>query len=136
MQKLKKESLLKPLDYVAVCIALLLVAISLYYMLSNRNTGARAILATTQGEWVYDLSSNVTFGAEGPLGVSIITLQDGHAFFVSSPCDNQICVQSHPIQHNGSFIACLPNQIFVRIESQDSPAFLDSTEEALDIIGY
>ncbi len=131
-----KKRLLKPLDYVILCIALLLVVLSLVSALQNKNPGARLIVTNSNTEWVYNLKEDATFGTQGTLGVSVITIENSTAFFNSSPCDNQICVHSRPIAHNGSFIACLPNQVFVRIESDEELKTLTESNETLDIIGY
>ncbi len=126
------KKLFKPLDYVIVFIAFTLVILSIRYTLTNKEEGAKLIVSNPETEWVYDLHANQTFGTQGPIGVSIISIQDGFAFFESSPCNNQICVHTNPIQHNAGFIACLPNQVFIRIESDKE----QNNTETLDIVGY
>ncbi len=102
-------------------------------MFSNKKSGSHLIVTSPTEEYIYDLGSDKILGAQGPLGVSVITIHEGKAFFESSPCDNQICVLSHPISTNADFIACLPNQIFIRIEAEENNT---NFEEPLDSIGY
>ncbi len=131
-----KKNILKPLDYLIVCIALFLVAFSIWQTLFNQVAGSNLIVYSLEGEWIYPLNSDTEFGVEGPLGVSHIKIQNGEALFESSPCDNQLCVLSHPISSNAHFSACLPNQVFIRVESQEKPSPQQSSDETLDTIGY
>ncbi len=130
-----KKTHLKLLDYIILIIALIAVFFLLRYTFTDRVFGSSLIATSLEGEWLYDLHTDQSFGINGPLGMSIITLQNGTAFFHSSPCDNQICVMAHPISLNNGFIACLPNQVFIRIKSQDSTQ-QTNTAEGLDSIGY
>ncbi len=132
MKKYLSLKIFKPLDIVIIIIAGALVTASFYFTLTNRDAGATLIVTDTDGEWVYDLHTDTTIGGKGPLGVSVIIIQQGEAFFASSPCDNQICVHSYPIHTNANFIACLPNQVFIRIEAEEE----NSKISDLDIISY
>ncbi len=131
-----KKNLLKPLDYLIVCIALILVALSLWATLFNQTPGANLIIYSLEGEWIYPLNSDTDLGVDGPLGISHIKIQNGEAFFESSPCDNQLCVLSHPVSSNAHFSACLPNQVFIRVEAEENSSLQQSSNESLDIIGY
>lgn len=75
-------------------------------------------IQSPEGQFVFPLSSDRYFTARGPLGSSVITIQGGQAWFESSPCQNQICVQMGHQHAPGQWAACLPNQIFLRITAR------------------
>jgi hypothetical protein len=55
-------------------------------------------------------------------------IRDGSAWVVSSQCPNQICVRQGKISRPGQWIACLPNDIFIRISGQ--------TDAPVDMVSY
>ena len=62
---------------------------------------------------------------QGHQGISVIEIDQGKAVFLDSPCANKTCVASPPISKNGEWSACLPNGIFMRIESQEEESDID-----------
>ncbi len=129
------KRLFKPLDFVIIAIALGLIVLSLFFTFSTREDGESLIVTTPDGDWVYALSDDVTIDSKGTLGNSVIVIDEGKAFFVSSPCDNQLCVHSNPIHSSSQFIACLPNQIFIRVESTEVDVS-QALDDELDVIGF
>ncbi len=128
-----QKKIIKPIDYFIILTAIVLVIVSINMVFGDKRIGANVIISDPDEEWIYDLSNDQTFGVTGTIGVSRIAIKNGEAFFESSPCTNQICVMSNPIRHNAGFIACLPNQIFIRIEADEKE---NSSENTIDIIGY
>ncbi len=54
----------------------------------------------------------------GPLGESIVEINNGRTRFVSSPCTRQVCVHSGWLSNAGGFSACLPNRISLTLVGQ------------------
>ena len=73
----------------------------------------------------YPLEENTTVEIQGHQGISVIEIDQGKAGFLDSPCANKTCVASPPISKNGEWSACLPNGIFMRIESQEEESDID-----------
>lgn len=65
-----------------------------------------------------ELSHDRTLSAHGPLGDSVIEINQGRARFVSSPCRGQVCVHSGWLQAAGEIAACLPNRISLTLHGQ------------------
>ncbi|MBC7787376.1 MAG: NusG domain II-containing protein [Methylophilaceae bacterium] len=63
----------------------------------------------------YNLNQIRTFKIHGPLGDSIISIQNGKVRFVSSPCNNQYCVHQGWLKHAGEVVICLPNQLSLEL---------------------
>lgn len=60
-----------------------------------------------------ELSPDRTIHIDGPLGDSVIEINNGRTRFISSPCRNKVCVQTGWLATSGSLAACLPNRISI-----------------------
>ncbi|MEN8204586.1 MAG: NusG domain II-containing protein [Pseudomonadota bacterium] len=54
----------------------------------------------------------------GPLGESIVEINNGRTRFVSSPCTRQVCVHRGWLSNTDGLAACLPNRISMTLVSQ------------------
>ncbi|MDR1177021.1 MAG: NusG domain II-containing protein [Treponema sp.] len=109
---------LKPLDLV---ILLFGIGISVYSFISLSPAGEASGMVVTgeQGTWVYPAKTGgeaLRVSVQGPLGDTVLEINDGQARIISSPCLNQTCVAAGAIHRRGAFIACLPNRVMVSVE--------------------
>ena len=79
-------------------------------------------------EWIYPLDTDTTFGVTGPLGETVMVIDDGSVAIVESPCKNKICIASGALAHTGDWAACLPNGVMVHI--------LGDSEGGIDAVVY
>ncbi len=105
-------------------VVLLLAAVGViwsYSALWSTNSGALEADIWSRGQRVatVSLAENSTLAIDGALGVSHIEIKDAQVRFVASPCSNQLCVHSGWHRHAGEAIACVPNQVSVRILGRD-----------------
>jgi hypothetical protein len=70
----------------------------------------------SKNEWVYPLDVDRHVEVTGPLGITVVHIHSGEVCIESSPCPNKTCVAAGDISKPGQWVACLPNQVFVRIE--------------------
>ena len=63
----------------------------------------------------YDLNQARELHIKGPLGESIIVINNGQARFKQSPCPNQYCVHQGWLSHAGQVAICLPNQVSLQL---------------------
>ncbi len=78
------------------------------------------LVQTPDGIYAYDMAKDRIIEAKGILGISRIEITAGRARFLESPCRNKTCVQCTPISRQDEWIACLPNKVFIRIETDSS----------------
>ncbi len=104
-------------DAVIFSLCLFLVLISIFYAL--RKKSGRDVLLVFAGDekYIYPLTRDGVYEIPGKIGVSVICVEDGKARFLDSPCPNKTCVASHPVSKNGEWAACLPNDVFIRVEA-------------------
>jgi hypothetical protein len=61
------------------------------------------------------LTSNQQIEVSGPLGISLITIQNRKARIASDPSPRQYCVRQGWLQQAGEIALCLPNQVSVEL---------------------
>ena len=117
---------LKPLDVPVIVISVLLtiyIAVSVY---SGTNLESQVIIQSSEKSWIYPLNSEVKLSIKGPIGETIVEINNGKAAIISSPCPGQTCVTSGYLSKNGHWAACLPNRVFVFIEGSGNEEGIDA----------
>ena len=87
------------------------------FMLLGRTGPAKSVLIITSGEkeYAFSLAQDRLLEIDGAIGKSVIEIQDGRAFFKDSPCKNKICVHTGAVSGENDWAACLPNDVFIRV---------------------
>ena len=62
-----------------------------------------------------------TINVPGPLGDSVIEINNQRVRFRASPCSGKVCVHSGWLETAGALAACLPNRISIRLLGQQLP---------------
>ena len=110
---------LRPFDFIAALIALGLVVTVAVVAYSGGTGGTLLRVQAPSGEYVYDLNSDAHLQFEGPIGTMHVEIADGKANVFSSPCREQICVNTRPMTKGGDWTACLPNRVFFEVTGED-----------------
>jgi len=123
---------IRALDIVIFLLALLLIGfISLQTYARGRGTPEITISGAARGagqgaaqgaeqQWIYPLDTELTLRVPGPLGETVVVIEDGAVRVISSPCPEKICVKTGRISKPGQWIACLPNRVFISIQGRRS----------------
>ena len=107
---------MKLLDYVAVAFSVALVTVisTTVYGGDGRTT---VQITAPDVEYLFAPSVEETVTVHGPIGETVVRIENGRAHVVGSHCDLKICLRTGQIEQPGSWIACLPNRVFVSINS-------------------
>ena len=65
-----------------------------------------------------DIDHDRTLEVKGPLGTTLIRIEDGAVQFIRSPCPHGLCISRGSISKPGQWIACLPNGVVARISGE------------------
>jgi hypothetical protein len=76
--------------------------------------------ASGEQQWIFPLDAQTTLRVPGPLGETVVVIEDGTVRVVSSPCPEKICIKTGRISKPGQWIACLPNRVFISIRGKRS----------------
>lgn len=102
-------------DWLMLVLGVLLV-ISLAFMLWSGDVADKAVIRS--GGKVFkevSLSSDQRISVPGPLGISIIAIENRRVRIISDPGPRQYCVRQGWLQQAGEIALCLPNQVSVEL---------------------
>lgn len=125
---MKKRTGFRIFDGIVIAAALaaaVFLGISVY---AATDTEPVLIIESPEGRWMYRLDSVVDVEIPGPLGSTHVHIEDGAASISDSPCPNRTCIAAHPISRPGSWTACLPNRVLIRIDGE--------APDDMDAVGY
>jgi hypothetical protein len=66
----------------------------------------------------FALNGDRTVEVPGPFGITVVQITGGRARIVSSPCPKGICRHMTDIGSEGGMVACVPNQVVVRVSGE------------------
>jgi hypothetical protein len=123
----------KFLDIVVILAAASLTAASAVYAYTGGGE-LRVVVRSGGRQWVYPLSAQATVAVAGALGETVLRIADGSVRVESSPCPNQTCVAAGPVHRRGTWLACLPNEVIVTIEGNESA--IKPKEDGIDAFAW
>lgn len=106
----------KPFDFLFFALFAAAVAFSAAALKGGGEKKARLVIEAFGSEYVFPLDEERTLEIKGKIGISKIKVEGGEAFFVNSPCPNKICVGMPHVKNENDWAACIPNQVFIRVE--------------------
>jgi len=110
---------LTPFDRKLLLVVTILVALS-FLLLLQRSHGARVVVsAADRIVFVAPLDREQRVELDGPLGITVLEIKKGAVRIISSPCSRKICINMGAIDQTGDLIACIPNQLVIRIEGKN-----------------
>ena len=105
----------RAVDFIIFAIFLSITIASFLFLKTHGTSEAHLVVTSGKKEYIYPLSKNQEVEIEGVLGKSVIVIQNGRAFFKDSPCQNKTCVHMGAVSGENDWAACLPNDIFIRV---------------------
>jgi len=88
---------------------------SAYTAFFNKQSSSQVLIKGQNSQWIFPVDAGETVAVSGPLGDTIVRIQDNRTWVESSPCKNQNCVASGFIKRQGQWAACLPNNVLLVI---------------------
>lgn len=132
MERKKGIKPLKPLDFAVAAVFLCAIVIS-FASIKRSSGGQQYLVITAPGaQYVYSLQEDGEYQISGKAGITTVCVQEGKAFFKDSPCPNKTCVKAAPVSRTGEWSACLPNEVFLRIEDKNQ----QKSEEKFDAFAF
>lgn len=134
---------MKLLDYGSLFLfaaGLFFASFPLFY--KDRHDTGMLVISSGSKEWIFPLDIRDTVEIPGDMGITKISISREGVEVLDSPCKNKLCVLSGQIKHPGEYIACIPNRVFIFIDSPKEQKKginlpdLDNGELSPDIISY
>jgi len=122
----KREFATRPLDYLALVLAVLTVVGASVFAYGGRTQASEVSIENDEGTFLYPLDQDRIVGVSGPLGETIVEIQEGRVHVHESPCRDKICIAAGWLETTGQWTACLPNRVFVRVEGGEREDGVDA----------
>ncbi|MBQ8014274.1 MAG: NusG domain II-containing protein [Treponema sp.] len=103
-------------DFVIFFLSLAVTTASFLFLKTHSSARKQLLVTSGNREYIYFLEKNRELEINGAIGKSVIEIQDGRAFFKDSPCTNKTCVHMGSVSEENDWAACLPNDIFIRVD--------------------
>jgi len=113
-------------DAVAIILSLTVFLLFSWYGVKRDGDTGYLVVEDNTGEYLYPLSEDRDILLEGPVGESLIRIENGRAGFAHSDCEDSLCVQMGTIGSAGEWAACLPNQIFIHTSGMPEEQEVDA----------
>ena len=129
--RLESGIMYRILDYTIIVLSLSVLAASVLWSSAGEGGAARAEIEGGGQVYIMPLSENGFLILDGPVGETRVEVADGEVFISDSDCRDKICVAMGHVSFPSSWVACLPNRVFVRVVAGSS-----GNEEDVDTGAY
>ncbi len=109
---------IKAIDYLIFFFALSVIALISAQVYSGTSSSSQITISGVEGRWVYPLDQEQTVSIAGPLGETVVRIEEGTVRVLSSPCPEKLCIKTGRIEKPGQWIACLPNRVLITIRGR------------------
>ena len=117
---------IKVADWGIVTTALFLLIASFAFAYSGGNDNSELSIKSENDIFVYPLDTTDTISISGPIGETIVEINEGRAKIISSPCLNKSCITMGQVYLPGQWSACLPNGILLYISEGKRKSDVDA----------
>lgn len=83
-------------------------------------------IITPENTKIINLDNDKTLYEKGRLGFTEIRIKNRSVEIMKSPCPNKFCVHSGKIYKSNQILSCVPNGIYITIESEISEDVIDA----------
>jgi hypothetical protein len=111
---------LKILDYFAIFLSLAIILLFTFTAFTGDTGEPMVHIQAAEGEYYYPLEVNRRIIISGPIGDTVIIIENGTVHVEDSPCADKLCVKAGHLDEGGEWTACMPNRVFLRVEGSRS----------------
>ena len=117
-------------DILLIIVLVILSAVSIAGI-RNFHNGGKHLIVEVDGRHVMELSldSNVTKTVKGPLGETVIIIENGTARIADSSCPHKYCIRMGNISRRSEIIVCVPNRVFLTIRGGNEEESFDGVTQ-------
>ena len=96
---------------------LLVLSIAYFSVVYQYSFNGKHAVVEVNGRRVLELplDRDVTTTVTGPLGETVIVVENRSVRIADSPCPNHYCVRMWRLRHRGGITVCVPNRVIVTI---------------------
>ena len=93
--------------------------------------GGKHAVVEVDGRHVLELplDTDVMETVKGPLGETVIAIENGTARIADSPCPHRYCIRMGHISRRGEVVICVPNRVLLKISGGNENESLDGVTQ-------
>lgn len=110
------ELKLKKWDKLILLIAVFISGIT-FFLLHSVQEGDRVLVTVNGQVEEYPLNRDQTVNISNGEHYNVIKIEQRRVSMLEADCPDQICVKHKAVYRDGEMIICLPNEIFIQVES-------------------
>ncbi|NLL72487.1 MAG: NusG domain II-containing protein [Clostridiales bacterium] len=112
---------MKKNDFYLIGGLIFLIAVMYFFINLSKTEGSKLIITVDGKEHkILPLDKDTTYTIEHEDGnFNTLEIKDGHVGMVDASCPDKICVKHHTIHNNNESITCLPNNVVLRVLSDE-----------------
>lgn len=116
---------------IALIAGLLILAVAGFAGLRYYSFNGKHVVIEVDGHKAMELSldRDVTDTVTGPLGKTVIVVENGTVRIDDSPCPNHYCVRMGRLEHRGEIAVCVPNRVVVSIKGGSNKDSFDGVTQ-------
>lgn len=114
-----KYAMIRAGDVVIIALAVVLVVLLGLRVYTNSPPRTLRITDGQHEHRDYPVWQSRRISVQGPLGETIIEIDDGRARVLASPCTQKLCMRSGWLDAAGEATACVPNRVSVALLGDD-----------------
>jgi hypothetical protein len=122
----RRRFVTRPLDYLALVLSIATVVAAGVFAYGGQTQASEVSVENDEGTFLYPLDQDRTISVGGPLGETIVEIEEGRVHVHESPCRDKICIAAGWLDSAGQWTACLPNRVFVRVQGGESEDGVDA----------
>lgn len=106
---------LRFLDFIFIGIVIVSSILIIRYSFNKIALADKVVVSANGNVYEYSLEKDGIYSVEGSIGITQIQIKNGRVRIIDSCCPNKTCVK----QGEGHTIICLPNLVYVNVESEE-----------------
>ena len=111
---------------------LCLIMFYLFFLIKPKSKGyikKYIKIISPYGTKIVNINRNQTIFEKGKLGITGIVIESRKVKIIKSPCPNKFCILSGKIYKANQILSCVPNGIYVTIESEENGNNIDAVSK-------
>jgi len=118
MNKINNKNIIFEIISIVVIVAAVLIWI--FISKNEMKTGFYALIHSEGKVTRISLDINKTYTISSSEGMNVLTVENGYIYVSEADCPDKICINQGKINKTGETIICLPHELVVEIEGEDS----------------
>ena len=118
---------LRFLDFLSFTLVIAVFVATIVFAMHFSADASEVTVKAGEKLYIYRLDKDLEFDVAGPLGMTRIEIKNRAVRVVDSPCRDKLCVHMGWLRSGGQWAACLPNRVFVSINSAEKDGIDAST---------